>query len=63
MKIIAIWHTSISAVSGFTAFWNLAAELVCVVPDSEMPHSFWGFYRVNQDQYDRLTSTPRLTWK
>lgn len=64
MRLVAIWHGSVSDATLFANSNNVAAALVQLVPDPEMKFSFWGLYKLAPDQWEavRLTN-PRLTWK
>jgi hypothetical protein len=63
MRIIAIWHNSVGALTAFNDALRTAETLVSVVADSQMPHSLWAFYRVTSEEHETLRRIPRLTWK
>jgi hypothetical protein len=61
-SIIAVWHGSVNDAVRFAN--NQGHDgLVSLIPDSEMRHALWGFYRVDKAQRDFITEIPRLTYK
>lgn len=63
MPTVAVWHGSVADAVRFANEDSVGRHLVALVPDIEMRHALWGFYRVTPEAYQRIVSTPRLTYK